>query len=115
MMISFEVTAKLICAFVFAYENCWFSQAVAQIKQIHCIFNLSSCNTKQLLVCHLTKLILGGRNIYIKNKIEVRIVMLNCQKKTLFENKGIYIFSSEMNTSLVSFAAKAYETSHLLE
>ena len=87
---------------------------MAQIKQIHYISNLSFCNTKHLLVCHLTKLILGGRNIYIKNKIEVRI-MLNCQKKTLFENKGIYMFSSEMNTSLVSFPAKAYETGHLLE
>ena len=30
-MISFEVTAKLICAFVFAYADCWFSHAVAQI------------------------------------------------------------------------------------
>ena len=30
-MISFAVTAKLICAFVFAYANCWFSHAVAQI------------------------------------------------------------------------------------
>ena len=26
-LISFAVTAKLICVFVFAYANCWFSQA----------------------------------------------------------------------------------------
>ena len=26
-LISFAVTAKLICAFVFAYANCWFSDA----------------------------------------------------------------------------------------
>ena len=30
-LISFAVTAKLICAFVFAYADCWFSHAVAQI------------------------------------------------------------------------------------
>ena len=28
-LISFAVTAKLICVFVFAYANCWFSQAQA--------------------------------------------------------------------------------------
>ena len=30
-MISFAVTAKLICAFVFANENCWFSHEAGQI------------------------------------------------------------------------------------
>ena len=30
-LISFAVTAKLICAFVFAYANSWFSCAAAQI------------------------------------------------------------------------------------
>ena len=30
-LISFVVTAKLICVFVFAYADCWFSQEVAQI------------------------------------------------------------------------------------
>ena len=29
-LISFAVTAKLICAFVFAYAICWFSHAQAQ-------------------------------------------------------------------------------------
>ena len=28
-LISFAVTAKLICAFVFAYADCWFSLAAA--------------------------------------------------------------------------------------
>ena len=28
---SFTVTAKLICAFVFAYADCWFSHEAAQI------------------------------------------------------------------------------------
>ena len=29
---SFAVTAKLVCAFVFADANCWFSDEVAHIK-----------------------------------------------------------------------------------
>ena len=28
-LISFAVTAKLICAFVFAYAECWFSHGAA--------------------------------------------------------------------------------------
>ena len=34
-LISFTVTGKLICAFVFAYADCWFSHAVALIIVIH--------------------------------------------------------------------------------
>ena len=30
-LISFAVTAKLICAFVFVYAGCWFSHEVAHI------------------------------------------------------------------------------------
>ena len=30
-LISFVVTVKLICDFVFAYANCWFSHEEAQI------------------------------------------------------------------------------------
>ena len=30
-LISFAVTGKLICAFVFAYADCWFSHEAAQI------------------------------------------------------------------------------------
>ena len=30
-LISFAVTAKLICGFVFAFAKCWFSYVVAQI------------------------------------------------------------------------------------
>ena len=32
-LISFAVTAKLICAFGFAYANCWFSHEMAQITR----------------------------------------------------------------------------------
>ena len=31
---SFAVTAKLICAFVFAYAHCWFSHEVAHLTVI---------------------------------------------------------------------------------
>ena len=30
-LISFAVTAKLICVFVFAYADCWFSHAAALV------------------------------------------------------------------------------------
>ena len=30
--ISFALTAKLVCTFVFAYADCWFSDAAAQIE-----------------------------------------------------------------------------------
>ena len=43
-LISFAVNAKLICVFVFAYANCWFSHAKAQlflisfhVYQIECV------------------------------------------------------------------------------
>ena len=32
VLISCEVTAQLICAFVFAYADCWFCDTVAQVK-----------------------------------------------------------------------------------
>ena len=31
VLISFVVTAKLICVFVFAYADCWFSHEAAQL------------------------------------------------------------------------------------
>ena len=33
-LISFAVTAKLICVFVFAYADCWFSCAAAHIVHL---------------------------------------------------------------------------------
>ena len=39
---SFAITAKLICAFVFAYADCWFSHAAAQlIKRVTDDFTFS--------------------------------------------------------------------------
>ena len=34
MLISFAVTAKLICVFVFAYAKCWFSHDAAHIEGV---------------------------------------------------------------------------------
>ena len=31
-LISFAVTAKLICTFVFAYAKCWFSHGLADLS-----------------------------------------------------------------------------------
>ena len=63
-LISFAVTAKLICAFVFAYAYCWFSHAAAHlsfpapfIEQIYVEFSkLLSVSGYQRAVdyyCHL--------------------------------------------------------------
>ena len=37
MLISFTVTAKLICVFVFAYANRWFSHEAAHFLQWSCV------------------------------------------------------------------------------
>ena len=47
-LISFAVTAKLICIFVFAHADCWFSHVAAQLVDINCtrlflVVILSSC------------------------------------------------------------------------
>ena len=34
---NFAVTAKLICAFVFAYADCWFSHEAAHMYEVCCI------------------------------------------------------------------------------
>ena len=38
-LISFAVTAKLICVFVFAYADCWFSHEAAHMQSI--VYNYS--------------------------------------------------------------------------
>ena len=40
-LISFAVTAKLICVFGFAYAECWFSHEAAQLLGFHYIFFFS--------------------------------------------------------------------------
>ena len=43
-LISFAITAKLVCAFVFAYADCWFSHAAAHI--VTCTFFWLTCGQK---------------------------------------------------------------------
>ena len=43
-LISFTVTAKLICAFVFANANCWFSHAVALMFSPQEVQNIKPLN-----------------------------------------------------------------------
>ena len=38
-LISFAVTAKLICVFVFAYADCWFSHEAAQTDYFKSTFD----------------------------------------------------------------------------
>ena len=42
-LISFAVTAKLICIFVFTYADCWFSHETAHMKRV-CVFSIYICN-----------------------------------------------------------------------
>ena len=39
-LISFAVTVKLICVFVFEYADCWFSHKVAQLSECLVIYHL---------------------------------------------------------------------------
>ena len=43
-LISFAVTAKLICAFVFAYADCWFSNEVTQLLFVTYLVLFYNCN-----------------------------------------------------------------------
>ena len=53
-MISLTVTAKLICAFVFAYADCWLSRAAAQMVSYVC------------LMCNLTYFV-GGELVLLES------------------------------------------------
>ena len=46
--ISFAVTAKLVCAFVFAYANCRFSHAAAKIKQVCVSLRYSTASSQSV-------------------------------------------------------------------
>ena len=39
-LISFAVTAKLICVFVFAYADCWFSHEAAQLIYVVAFYDV---------------------------------------------------------------------------
>ena len=39
-LISFAVSAKLICTFAFAYADCWFSHAAAHLFYLYYLFQV---------------------------------------------------------------------------
>ena len=67
-VISFVATAKLICAFVFAYANCWFSHKAAHMELIIITLQQHTSSSEMLkktesnLSRSLMAPILGGRS-----------------------------------------------------
>ena len=50
MLISCELTAQLICAFGFAYADCWFSGAVLNLYLMpHCYLSVSLFGTYSVI------------------------------------------------------------------
>ena len=47
-LISFAVTAKLICVFVLAYANCWFSHVEAHF----CLTDQTYCCLQRFYLCY---------------------------------------------------------------
>ena len=62
-LISCAVTAQLICAFVFAYADCWFSDVVAQLWHMYRFYNR--------LVCFRTKRMTRAAVVHPQPKILV--------------------------------------------
>ena len=48
-LISFAVTKKLVCAFVIAYADFWFSDAAAQLQGISLQWNKCPCNLRKYM------------------------------------------------------------------
>ena len=70
-LISFAVTAKLICVFVFAYAKRWFSHNAAHIIILRCLFFLLF-----QLSDHLSQSSYSGENLlfaYAKTKTQKRL------------------------------------------
>ena len=56
-LISFAVTANLICVFLFAYADCWFSHEVAHLSYDVTVFQwITSCNNSVMTTHILTLL-----------------------------------------------------------
>ena len=66
-MISFAVSAKLICAFVFAYEDCWFSDAAAQLIIDEWSLNIQAFEVQELSEQKNNKLYILQSNFVVSN------------------------------------------------
>ena len=54
-LINFAVTAKLVCAFDFAYADCWLSDAVAQLSITFQPFTRINNCLSYLFICNQIK------------------------------------------------------------
>ena len=52
-LIGFAVTAKLICAFVFAYAKCWFSPDMFVVPHMNFVYGIFFCLSKVVSNFHL--------------------------------------------------------------
>ena len=68
-LISFAVTAKLICGFVFAYADCWFSSAAAQIY----LYLIYTCNFNDVLAIALCNFALIALLVLFFIKLKTKI------------------------------------------
>ena len=79
MLISFAVTAKLICMFVFAYAKCWFSHDAAHMFkcQTYCIIFFSKTVLLQYFVWYFNLLVvlIGGISFSV-NKIRIDLIYI---------------------------------------
>ena len=64
-LISFAVTATLICVFVFAYADCWFSHEAAQILYR---LGLDIRTSKKVQIGNDQEKAQAERNSYSKNR-----------------------------------------------
>ena len=89
-LISFAVTAKLICVFVFAYAKCWFSHDEAHIRGIQ-YFHPSRLQ----IACY----VLGTQLNKVGSSSEINLLLGSCRLiQGKFDNEGVVYVSlvSEM-------------------
>ena len=83
--VSFAVTAKLICVFVFAYAKCWFSHEAAQITMIdHLFFFAYHCSPDLNISIQVSHFCLLA-SMPLKVGIVCDVLMPFCQATLMFE------------------------------
>ena len=67
-LISCAVTAQLICVFVFAYANCWFSHAQAHLFSfnLHGVVVMTSSSNHIYQKCHSEDTLVHSRSRYMR-------------------------------------------------
>ena len=88
-MISCAVTAQLICVFVFAYANCWFSHAQAQLRKYG--VTESSISLNDLKLIFYVQIIPLFRNIIVIKKSVHVLLFVPCV--LIWESKHYLCFN----------------------